>query len=422
MGNVRSLLAAAGLVLAALLLWAAIAALRPMPERSFTMATGPEGSAYAVFGAEYRRLLAQRGVELRLVPTAGSLDNARRLLDPGSGIDAAFVQGGTLESAEAEQLLSLGTVFYEPLWVFCRCEPDGFALHEALGHHVAIGPEGSASRLLALRLFELNGIDVAKLRIESYPPEEAAEALLAGRIDTAMVDTAWESPVVQGLLAAPSINLVGFPRADAYAARLPFLNRLVLPMGVADLANNRPPQDTLLLAPKASLVVGADLHPALQYLLIDVAARVHGSPGVLHAAGEFPAPEADGIPISDEAQHMYRSGPTFLRRHLPFWLAELMQRMLLLMVPLVGIVYPIVRFAPEAWRWHQQRRVRNMYRELRTLEQALRTTTDAARRHELHARLEDLDARAARVRVSDAFAAHTYELKQNIRFVLERYG
>ena len=418
----RSLLIAAGLAVAALLLWLAVAALRPLPERSFTMATGPEGSAYALFGMEYRRLLAQRGVELRLVPTAGSVDNARRLQDPGSGVDVAFVQGGTLEGEQAAHLLSLGTVFYEPLWVFCRCEADGFALHESLGARVSIGPEGSASRAIALRLFELNRIDPARLQVEGLSPEVAAEALLAGRIDTAIIDTAWESPVVQRLLDDPSVNLVGFQRADAYVARLPFLSKLVLPMGVADLATNRPPRDTLLIAPKASIVVREDLHPALQYLLIDAATRVHGGPGVLHAAGAFPAAEMAGIPLSDEAQHVFRSGPSFLRRHLPFWLAELTQRMMLLFVPLVGILYPVVRFAPEAWRWHQERRVRGMYRELRSLEHALRTTRDAGQRAGLHAQLEDLDARASRIRISDAFAAPAYELKQNIRFVLERYG
>ena len=418
----RSLLIAVGLAVVAVLLWAAVVALRPLPERSFTMATGPEGSAYALFGTEYRRLLAQRGVEVRLVETAGSVDNARRLQDPRSGIDAAFVQGGTIAAGEGAQLLSLGTVFYEPLWVFCRCEPDGFTLQESLGTRVSIGPEGSASRAIALQLFELNRIDPGQLQIEGLSPEAAAEALLAGRIDTAIIDTAWESPAVQQLLDAPSVNLVGFPRADAYVARLPFLNKLVLPMGVADLATNRPPRDTLLLAPKASIVVRGGLHPALQYLLIDAATKVHGGAGVLHAAGRFPAPEMDGIPLSDEAQHVFRSGPSFLRRHLPFWLAELAQRVMLLFVPLVGILYPVVRFAPEVWRWHQERRVRGMYRELRALEHALRTAPDGERRAELHARLEDLDARASRVRISDAFAAPAYELKQNIRFVLERYG
>lgn len=418
----RSLLIAVGLAVATVLLWAAIAALRPVPERSFTMATGPAGSAYALFGTEYRRLLAQRGVEVRLVETAGAVDNARRLQDPRSGIDAAFVQDGTTAAGEAAQLVSLGTVFYEPLWVFCRCEPAGFTLHESLGTRVSIGPEGSASHVIALRLFELNRIDPAQLSIEGLSPQAAAEALLAGRIDTAIIDTAWESPAVQQLLADPAVNLVGFPRADAYVARLPFLSKVVLPMGVVDLATNRPARDTLLIAPKASIVVREELHPALQYLLIDAATRVHGGPGLLHPAGRFPAAEMVGIPLSDEAQHVFRSGPSFLRRHLPFWLAELMQRMLLLFLPLVGILYPLVRFAPEAWRWHQQRRVRGMYRELRALEHALRTTLDRERRTELHAQLEELDARASRIRISDAFAAPAYELKQNIRFVLERYG
>ncbi|NJD32195.1 MAG: C4-dicarboxylate ABC transporter substrate-binding protein [Gammaproteobacteria bacterium] len=418
----RSLLILAGVGIAAAMLWMAVAALRPLPERSLTLATGPDGSAYAVFGKRYRDLLARQGVEVRLVATDGSIDNAKRLQDPGSGIDAAFVQAGTTPAVDESDLLSLGTLFYEPLWVFCRCEPRGIALHETLGTHVAIGPEGSASRALALRLMQLNRVGLDPLRLEGYSPDPAAEALLAGRIDTAIIDTAWESPAVQRLLADPSINLVSFPRAEAYVALLPFLSKVVLPMGVANLAGNRPPTDIVLIAPKASLVVRRDLHPALQYLLIDAATRIHGGPGIFNGPGAFPAPEMIDIPLSDEAQHMYRSGPSFLRRHLPFWLAELAQRLLLLIVPLLGVIYPVVRFAPDAWRWRQERRLRGMYRELRRIERGLREARDGTRRAEWLARLDDLEARAALTRLSDAFAAPFYELKQNIRFVQERYG
>ena len=402
------------------LLWAAIAALRPLPERSLTMATGPAGSAYAVFGERYRAILARQGVTLRLVATAGSFDNAARLRDPHSGVSAGFVQSGTTSAEESPQLQSLGSVFYEPLWYFCRCEPRGLAFHEGLGSHLSIGPAGSASRALALRLMQLNGIDPGRLRLEGYPPEEAADALLHGQLDAAIISTAWDSPAVRKLLADPSIGIAGFPRADAYVALLPFLSKIVLPMGVANLAQNRPPQDVLLIAPKANLVVRGDLHPALQYLLIDAAQRIHGGPGVFNAAGAFPAAEAYDLPLSEEAHQMYRSGPGFLRRHLPFWLAELVQRLLLIAIPLVGLLYPIVRFVPQAWRWHRERRIYRMYRELGRLESELRSRPSESRRAELMAQLDELAHRAAQLRLPDSFSAMCYDLKSNIQFVSDR--
>jgi TRAP-type uncharacterized transport system substrate-binding protein len=417
----QSLLVVLVLAVVAGLLWMAVAALRPMPERSFVMATGPEGSAYRAFAELYRAALAKQGVTLRLVPTNGSYDNVARLRDPNSGIAAAFVQSGTTTDSESPELLSLGTMFYEPLWVFCRCEPQGLAFHESLGHHISIGPPGSATRELALRLMKLNGLDPSTLNIEAYSPEQAAEALQAGRVDTAIIDTAWESPAVQMLLADPSINLVGFPRADAYVARLPFLNKLVLPMGVADLARNRPAQDVTLIAPKTSLVVREDLHPALQYLLIDAAAKIHARPDVLQTEGEFPAPEQIDLPLSKEAEHMYRNGPNILRRHLPFWLAELVQRLLLFGIPLLGLLYPVTTLAPQVWRWEMGRRLQRMYRELQLLEKDLRNSPDGPRRDDLRARLDALEASTARMKLPDSFAAMSYELKQNIHFVQSRF-
>jgi TRAP-type uncharacterized transport system substrate-binding protein len=421
-GFPRSLLVLAAVLLAAVLVWAALSALRPLPERTLAMATGPAGSAYAAFGERYRALLAKQGVEVRLVPTNGSYDNVTRLRDPRSGVSVAFVQAGTVSAGESEDLVSLGSMFYEPLWIFCRCNPNGLEYHENIGAHVSIGPPGSATRELTLQLMRLNGIDPKRFRLEAFVPEQAADALLGGGIDAAFIDTAWESAAVQRLLADPSINLVPFRRADAYVALLPFLTKVRLPMGVASLADNRPAEDVDLVAPRASLVVRSDLHPALQYLLIDAATKIHGGPGIFNPAGTFPAAEMIDLPLSTEAQHMYRSGPTFLRRHLPFWLAELVQRLLLLVVPLVGIVYPVVRFGPEIWRWEMERRLRGMYRDLRRLERDLRVERDPGKRSELHDRLDELETRAARARLPDSFAAMAYELKQNIRFVRERFG
>lgn len=387
------------------------------------MATGPEGSAYAAFGERYRAALAVHGIELRLLPTRGSYDSAALLRDRESGVSAAFVQSGTTSAEESPDLLSLGTMFYEPLWIFCRCpvETRDVAFHERIGTHVSIGPEGSATRALALRLMKLNEVDPAQFRFEAFSPERAAEALVGGQLDAVILDTAWESPAVQRLLADPSIDLVSFPRADAYVVLLPHLSKVRLPMGVANLALNRPSQDVTLIAAEASLVVRGDLHPALQYLLIDAAEKIHGGPGVFNGAGAFPAPEQVDLPLSREAQHMYRSGPNFLRRHLPFWLAELVQRLLLLAIPLIGIVYPLTSLAPKVWRWQIDRRVHRVYRDLLRLEKQMRTTPVGPRRDELHAELDELEARVARARLPDSFAAAAYELKQNIRFIQERY-
>ncbi|MFO1394967.1 MAG: TAXI family TRAP transporter solute-binding subunit [Steroidobacteraceae bacterium] len=401
--------------------WAAIVALRPLPDRSFKMATGPDGSAYALFGERYRALLAKYGVEVTLVPTDGSYDNVRKLLDPASGVSAAFVQAGAVNQDAAPGLLSLGTMFYEPLWVFCRCDPDGLDFHERLGHRVSIGAEGSATRQLVLRLMKLNRIDEHRFELLGYAPEEAADALIAGKIDAVIIDTAWESPAVQKLLADPSIRIAGYPRADAYVALLPFLSKVVVPMGAADLADNRPSHDLNLIASKASLVVRDDLHPALQYLLIDAAQRIHGGPGVFSPAGTFPAPEMIDLPLSAEAQHMYRSGPSFLRRHLPFWLAELSQRLLIVVIPLIGLIYPITKLLPEVWRWEMDRRLQRMYTELVKIEIALRRLGPGPERAGVRERLDELEARVHTLRLPDSFAAPVYELKQNIRYVQERY-
>jgi TRAP-type uncharacterized transport system substrate-binding protein len=418
----RNLLVVLSLALAGALVWAALAALRPLPERTLTMATGPDGGAYRIYAERYRDLLARQGVTLRLVPSQGAIDNLAMLRDPHSAVSVAFIQAGTTTADESPGLLSLGTVFYEPLWIFCRCDPASLSAKAIFAGSVSIGPVGSATHDLALRLIRLNGVDPSQVHFKEYSPEQAADELEQGRIDVAIIDTAWDSPVVRRLMSDPAVALRSFPRADAYVALLPYLNKVVLPMGVASLAENRPPNDVVLIAPKTSLVVREDLHPALQYLLIDAAMKIHGGPGIFNRAGEFPAAEMMDLPLSEEANHMYRSGPSFLRRHLPFWLAELAQRLLLLLIPLAGLVYPITRFLPEIWRWQMDRRVRRAYRELLALERELRDSSPGPANEKLHRRLDALEARALGLRLPDSFAAAGYELKQNIRFVQERYA
>jgi TRAP-type uncharacterized transport system substrate-binding protein len=270
----------------AVLLWSLFVLLRPLPDRDLAIATGPPGSAYVQVAERYREILAQHGVRLRLVPTNGAVENVDRLRDASAGIGVGFVQAGTTSEQQSPELLSLGTVFYEPLWVFCACRDFGELMRDHPEARVSIGPEGSATRPLALQLLTLIGADTKRLQLQSYRPDEAARRLIDGQIDVAILLAAWESPNVQQLLVAP-VELIGFRRADAYVARDPHLSKLVLPEGVADLKANRPPADVPLIAAKASLVVRKDLHPALQYLLLHTAIEVHEKPGIFQQAGQF---------------------------------------------------------------------------------------------------------------------------------------
>ena len=408
-----------GVLLLALVAWF-VALPQAMPPRTLVMATGPAGSAYADVGARYREILGRSGIELRLLPTAGAVENLSKLREPRAGVGAGFVQAGTASPEDGTALASLGTVFYEPLWLFARGLPPGAGLTWLLGKRVSIGPEGSGTRRLALRLLALNGVDGHALELLGLSPEEAGESLLRGEIAAAAILTSWDAPVVRRLLAAPDVALASFARADAYVALDPFMNKLVLPMGVGDLGHNKPPADTLLLAPKASLVVRRDLHPALRYLLLEAAAEVHAAPGVFSRAGQFPAAEAIDLPLADEARQFYKTGRPWLQRSLPLWAAVLVERLLLLLIPIVGVIYPAIRLLPPVYQWSMQRRIVRLYGELKLIEAALDDQGGGPVEGDLLGRLDALERNAGHLRVPVLFSASLYTLKHHITLVRQR--
>jgi TRAP transporter TAXI family solute receptor len=413
-----AVIAVAALIVA--VLWVAIAALRPMPPRTVTMATGPEGGAYYEVGKRYRELLAHQGIELRLLPTAGSVENLARLRDQQSNVDVGFLQSGMTSRKDSPGLESLGTVFYEPLWFFYRTEYRTKGIQGLRGKKISIGPEGSGTRLIALKLLALNGINESFAQLLSLTPQQAGEKLLRNEIDAAFMLTSWDSPVVQRLIAGKNIELASFPRTDAYIALYPFLNKLTVPAGVGDLAKNRPPTDVLLFAPKASLVVRQDLHPAIQYLLLDAADKIHSGPGIFHKEGQFPAAESIDLPLSDEARQFHKSGRPFLQRHLPFWLAVLVDRLLVLLIPVVGVIYPLVRFTPALYGLQMQRRIFRLYGELRFLERDLESHGAGQDIGDLSSRLDRLEEKTNHLRVPVFYSNMLYTLRMHITLVRER--
>jgi len=397
-----------------------LAVLSPAPPRTVQMATGAEGSAYAEFGERYRELLARHGVTLELVPTNGAVDNVRKLNDAKSGVSVAFVQGGFADAAQAPDLVSLGTVFYEPVWLFIRGDLPRASADMLKGRRVSIGPEGSGTRKLASELITAVGLDLSGAEVLDLTALKSGEALLRGEIDMVVMVAPWEYPVVRQLLASARVNAIPFKRADAHIALRPYLNKLVVPQGVADLAHDRPPTDVALVAPKCSLVVRNDLHPAIQYLLLEAAMQVHSRPGIFQKAGQFPAAEPIDFPLSDQAQRFYHAGPPFLQRYLPFWMAVFVARLLVLLIPILGVAYPAIRLLQAIYGWGMRRRIFNLYGELKFLEADLEARAPGTPADDLRASLEKLEYKANHMRVPVTFAHLLYTVRVHIGLVRAR--
>ena len=348
--------------------------------------------------------------------SAGSLQNLERL--ESNAAQVGFVQGGGVEpkgGAEDEgeaPLLALGSVFYEPVWIFYRGDGNLERLADLRGKRIAIGPEGSGVRLLAQQLLVANeiGPDAELLPLSGL---KAAEELQQGRLDAAFVIAAENAPVVQVLLRSPGVKVMSFAQADAYQRRFPFLTKLVLPQGVADLVRDYPPHDVTVLAPTANVVVRGDLHPALQTLLLQAMTEVHGKSGFFNKAGEFPAYKDRLAPQSPEAARYFKAGPPFLQRYLPFWLAVLVDRLIVLLVPVI----PLLKIAPAIYTWRVRSKVFRCYGELKYLEEDLRQRFDPAKLPEYRERLEVLDEEARGLHVPLAFTDLVYTLREHVNLV-----
>jgi TRAP-type uncharacterized transport system substrate-binding protein len=416
--QVLALSIAAGVLIIAALV-ATIVWLGPLPPRVVVVTTGTPGSDYDLYAQQYRAILKRSGVELRLMPSAGGVENLKRLNDPHSGVSVGFAQGGLTNETQSPDLTSLGVVSYQPFWLFIRGEVPTGGPDALRGKKLAVGPEGSGTRALTLQFLALNGIDQNVAHLLPLTAEQAADALQRGDIDGAAMVESWDSRVVRRLLGSSEVSLVGFPRADAYVALHPFLTKLVVPMGVGNMATNRPTNDVAVVAPEASLLIRRDLHPSVQYLLLEAATQVHSVPGMFQKAGQFPAGERGDLPIAREARQFYKSGPPFLQRYLPFWLAVFASRMLVLLIPVIGVAYPLLRFAPAIYSWSMRRRIFRLYGQLRYIEMAL-DARQAADTHDLLAQLDQLEARANRLQVPLAFAQFSYQLRNHIGLVRAR--
>jgi len=392
----------------------------PAPPKKIVITTGSESGAYYHFAQRYASILARDGVTLEVRTSAGSLENLQRLKDDEAQL--GFVQGGVVEpsddpDAEDESgLLSLGSMFYEPVWVFYRGDRVLDRLTDLRGKRLAIGQEGSGVRQLAQQLLNANEIPAGNHLIP-LSGLKAAEELQQGRVDAAFIIAAEKAPVVQVLLRSPGIKVMSFAQADAYQRRFSFLTKLTMPQGVADLVRDYPPADVTLLAPTANLIVRDDLHPALQTLLLQAASEVHGKSGFFQRAGEFPAYMDQMLPASSEATRYFKSGSPFLQRYLPFWLAVLIDRLIVLLVPIVALLIPLLKIAPAIYTWRVRSKIFRCYGELKFLEDDLKHHFELAKLGEYRSRLDALDEEASQLLVPLGFTDLVYTLREHVNLV-----
>ena len=433
--SVRDLIAAAGpfAVLALLLLTGAYFLLDPAPPRRVVLATGPEQSDYAEFGKRYATELRRYGIEVVLKPTQGSSENRRLLRDAAQAVDLGFVRGGSSDAARAADdeksgvpLVSLGSLYLEPVWLFYRSEAAKRLNREATltqlaelrGWRVNVGARGGGVTGLFGKLLQANGIERESLQASRLEQTQAVVALLAGELDAVVLAAAPESLMVQMLLQTPGVKLFEFAQAEAYARRLPFLRAVELPRGVVDLARNLPAHDLPLVAATTTLVAREGTHPALLQLFVQAAHNIHGGTGWIARAGQFPSPQNTELPLAREAERYYRNGPPLLQRYLPFWLANLIDRMWVVLVSIIAVLIPLARVVPPLYEFRIRSRVFRWYRQLREIEDALRTKTASSA--ELLDDLNKLEARAQHVTVPLSYADELYSLRSHIQLVRKR--
>jgi TRAP-type uncharacterized transport system substrate-binding protein len=412
------------LVLPALLIvgtgfWFAARYIKPAPPDFTTLSCGAAGSAYETFCARYKPLIEPFGVRVDTMQSAGSVENLHRLLDPEQTVDFAFVQGGSAEE-QPQGLLSLGAAYYEPVWVFYRGRPGLDRLDQLRGLRIGIGVEGSGTRHLALELLAAHALTGDPKLLLPLGGAAGVTALLTRRIDALIVVGAVNSASVWSLLYADGISLMSMTLSPAYARRFAHLSMLTLPRGAIDFVRDIPSRDVSMVATRAYVVAREDTHPALIDLMLGAMKPAHAEATVFQRPDEFPQPDGGDFDLHPRAARFYEVGPPFLQRYLPFSIANLLDRMIVLLVPLLALAVPLFRILPQLYVWRVRSKLYRWYGELKDLErQALQEDSPRSRADWLHD-LDRIEVAVARITVPLSHADYHYQLRAHIHMVRKR--
>lgn len=389
---------------------------------SLTISAGEEGSIFHKNALKYKAILAKEGVKLNIMTSNGSIDNLNKLVNRQINVDIGFVQSGVADHIKTDKLMSLGSIAYQPMMIFYRGESKAL-ISDFAGERLNIGEAGSGTRSLALSILKENGIlpggDTELIEETSINP---VEDLLQAKIDAIFVmGDSVSTQLIRNLVKTPGINIFNFNQADGYTRRIKYLNKLVLPEGSIDLGKNIPVNDLNLIAPSVELIARDSLHPALSDLLLDVATEVHGNASLFVKSGEFPNLKTQEYRISPDATRYYKSGKSFLYRDFPFWMASFINRILVVLVPLLLILIPAIKLTPSIYRWKIQLSIYPFYKALLELEKdAFAASLDVDKRQAIMDGLDELEAKLSKIKIPAAFADMFYGLRGHINFVRTR--
>jgi uncharacterized protein len=399
----------------------------PPPPHKIVIATGSKDGAYFRYAQEYAEGLKKDGLTVQVRETAGSVENLHLLGQDGSGVGIAIVQSGVASPQDGYSLYALGSLYHEPLWVFYRGDKALERLSQLAGKRIGVGPTGSGTHAIAMRLLAENGLIESessqastKVVLVQENVADAAKALQKGELDAAFFVASFEADYVQALLGDRSVRLLNFDQREAYHRRFRFLAPVTVPAGLANLGQNIPVQDVALLAPTAMLVVRKDFHPALVPLVLAMATRIHAKGDELSEPGEFPSESYCDFPLNDEAKRFYKSGQPMLQQLLPFWLASLADRAKVMLIPLVMLLMPLFKAAPPLLRWRTRRKIYRWYSDLRSIDQRLVGGLSHSELDLELARLKGIEHQVAFVDVPLSYMEEFYHLRLHLGMLQQR--
>ena len=391
----------------------------PLPPRRFAIAAGIPGTGYDVFARQYARILTRDGVDLEVHNYASAIEHFDVLRDATSPVQAALTTFGFTQPSDAATLYSLGGISDTAIFLFYKNAEPITRFAQFRGKRLSIGMPRTALRTLMLDVLKATGALDNSIHLSDLDYREAIDALIAGEIDVAMVATQIDDSLLQRALGAPGIQLMNVAQAEAIAKTVPGLKHVVLWRGLISLDRDIPDSDIDLLALRNRLLVRKDLHPALQYLLLEAMREVHGAPGPFNRLGEFPAEQPNDLPLSPTAQAFYRSGQTFWQRYTSFWLTSLLNRIVFFVIPIVAMLIPVIGFAPRFYRWLYVRRIDQLHRALGNLERELAQSADTCRFVEYQTRIAEIDSSVRLLKVARPFEVDLQQLRIHLRLVQE---
>ena len=328
--------------------------IKPAPPDTVRMAAGQPGGAYDKAANAFADYLEKERIKLEIVETSGAVENLE-LLSRGE-VDVAIVQGGIYGGAEGV-VEGMASLFEEPLWMFHHNDFELSRFTNFGEMRISIGPDGSGTQALVRKLIGDSIIERERPEIFTMDGSEAADALIAGEIDVALFVSSPKGRDVDRLLRSPNVVASSFDRASALARRYVFLYEVDLPEGTIDLKANIPETDLSMVSSTANLVAHKDLHPAVTSLLLAAAKQNFGDGSYFSQSGKFPTPDYLEFPLSEAAENYYKHGPPFLQRYLPFWAASLIDRVKIMLLPLVFLLLPMFKVMPLLYQWRMRARV-----------------------------------------------------------------